>query len=131
TGLYHHRARDYDPGNGRFTSVDPAPGNLRIPASLHRFGYANADPVNLADPTGRTTLISIQVTLSIDANIRSIYTKNLLTFGVKAVQASLCSVKPAFTLQALGLEMIARGAPGGDVVYSHGREMIVSGLKEI
>jgi RHS repeat-associated protein len=51
-GLYHLRARSYDPNRGRFTTVDPFPGFTDDPASLHRYLYANSDPVNFIDPSG-------------------------------------------------------------------------------
>lgn len=37
---------------GRFSSVDPLPGNLSDPQSLDGYSYALDDPINLADPTG-------------------------------------------------------------------------------
>ncbi len=49
TGLVHFGFRDYDPGAGRWTAIDPAlydggQGNL--------YAYANDDPVDFRDPTG-------------------------------------------------------------------------------
>jgi len=55
-GLYHLRARAYDTDRGRFTSVDPFPGYVDEPMSLHKYLYANADPVNFIDPLGLSTL---------------------------------------------------------------------------
>ncbi len=52
--LYYLRARHYDPNKGRFTSLDPFPGYLDEPSSLHKYLYANADPVNFIDPLGFT-----------------------------------------------------------------------------
>jgi RHS repeat-associated protein len=52
-GLYYLRARYYNPATGRFLSRDPEDGYTNDPASLHKYLYANGDPVNLADPTGR------------------------------------------------------------------------------
>ena len=52
TGLYHLRARDYDPATGRFISMDEHPGSQRIPLSLNKYLYGNADPVNTIDPSG-------------------------------------------------------------------------------
>ena len=45
-----------DPTTGRFASKDPFEGNFEIPATLHRYLYANANPVNFRDPSGYFTL---------------------------------------------------------------------------
>jgi RHS repeat-associated protein len=55
-GLYNLRARHYDPNQGRFTSLDPFPGYIDEPLSLHKYLYVNADPVNLIDPEGLAAL---------------------------------------------------------------------------
>jgi len=55
-GLYHLRARHYDPDRGRFMSMDPYPGEIDEPASLHKYLYTFADPVNYLDPSGMATL---------------------------------------------------------------------------
>jgi RHS repeat-associated protein len=52
-GMYYMRARWYNPATGRFMSRDPEEGDPSNPASLHKYSYAAADPVNNADPTGR------------------------------------------------------------------------------
>jgi RHS repeat-associated protein len=52
SGLYHLRARDYSPAQGRFLSRDPFAGRAAVPLSRHRYLYSNADPVNLVDPAG-------------------------------------------------------------------------------
>jgi RHS repeat-associated protein len=51
TGLTHIGAREYDPGLGRFISVDPVM-DLADPQQMHGYGYANGNPVSLSDPTG-------------------------------------------------------------------------------
>ncbi len=51
-GLYHLRARYYNADRGRFTTVDPFPGFIEEPVSLHKYLYVNADPVNFIDPMG-------------------------------------------------------------------------------
>jgi len=52
TNLIWLRARWYDPASARFLTADPWMGNPATPTSLNRYLYANADPVNLHDPTG-------------------------------------------------------------------------------
>jgi RHS repeat-associated protein len=52
-GLYYLRARYYNPATGRFLSRDPDEGKYWEPATLHKYLYANGDPVNGIDPSGR------------------------------------------------------------------------------
>ena len=51
-GLYHLRARHYNPDRGRFTSMDPFGGWMEDPLSTNRYLYVHADPVNFVDPLG-------------------------------------------------------------------------------
>ncbi|XCN75438.1 MAG: RHS repeat-associated core domain-containing protein [Candidatus Electrothrix aestuarii] len=51
-GFYYLRARYYDQGSGRFTSVDPYAGNMHEPITLHRYLYAGDNPVMNVDPSG-------------------------------------------------------------------------------
>jgi RHS repeat-associated protein len=53
SGFQYHRARWMDPRVGQFVGMDPWEGNRYDPASLHRYLYAAADPLNRVDPTGR------------------------------------------------------------------------------
>lgn len=51
-GDYYLRQRYYDSDTGRFTRRDTYEGRLGNPLTLHKYIYANANPVNLIDPTG-------------------------------------------------------------------------------
>ena len=51
-GLYFNRARYYQPGLGRFIGKDPFEGEIYEPSTLHRYRYANNNPVNIIDPNG-------------------------------------------------------------------------------
>jgi RHS repeat-associated protein len=52
TGLYKMGARYYDPSIGRWTQPDAILGTVEHPTTLNRYLYANADPVDLSDPSG-------------------------------------------------------------------------------
>ncbi|WP_432094649.1 RHS repeat-associated core domain-containing protein [Streptomyces sp. bgisy100] len=51
TGLTHMGAREYDPGLGKFISVDPVI-DFFSPQQMNGYGYANNSPVTLSDPSG-------------------------------------------------------------------------------
>ena len=56
TGLYYLRARYMDTSTGRFISQDSYAGSISDPISLHKYLYANANPVMYSDPSGYTSL---------------------------------------------------------------------------
>ncbi|MEO5959064.1 MAG: RHS repeat-associated core domain-containing protein, partial [Opitutaceae bacterium] len=60
-GLYYLRARYLNPDSGRFWSMDSYEGSGSDPVSLHKYLYANADPVTYVDPTGNQTLLQVIV----------------------------------------------------------------------
>jgi RHS repeat-associated protein len=51
TGLYHLRARQYDPSVGRFLSVDPVDRSPGMPF-ITEYGYADCRPTVFIDPSG-------------------------------------------------------------------------------
>ena len=54
--FYNLRARYYNQATGRFETMDPAAGNISDPGTLHKYVYAQDDPVKFTDPTGRDIL---------------------------------------------------------------------------
>jgi len=53
TGLYHLRARQYDPASGRFLSVDPARQTV-TGSAISAYAYAGNRPTVMIDPSGAT-----------------------------------------------------------------------------
>src|SRR5262249_1777836 len=51
-GIYYNRARYYDERSGRFWTMDTFEGRASLPASQHKYLYANANSVNDTDPSG-------------------------------------------------------------------------------
>jgi RHS repeat-associated protein len=62
-GLYYLRARYYNPLTGRFMSRDPLDGQAKIPATLHKYLYAQGDPLNKVDPSGRDAIITYALSI--------------------------------------------------------------------
>lgn len=73
SGWYYLRARHMDPTTGRFTSVDPYNGDPFAPVSLHRYMYANTSPMSYTDPSGKVTLMELQVANSIRGILSEIH----------------------------------------------------------
>ena len=61
TGLYYNRARYMDPTTGTFSSMDNYSGSIYDPVSLHKYLYANANPVTYTDPTGYFSFSELMV----------------------------------------------------------------------
>lgn len=61
TGLVYMHDRWYDPSTGRFISQDTYDGNPARPITLNKYVYADSDPVNKFDPTGRFSLSEMSV----------------------------------------------------------------------
>ena len=56
TGLYYLRARYMNPSTGTFITMDECACSIFEPVSLHKYLYANANPVMYSDPSGYSTL---------------------------------------------------------------------------
>jgi RHS repeat-associated protein len=96
-GLYYLRARYYNPLTGRFMSRDPKGGVLADPASLHKYLYANGDPVDGWDPTGRGDEADTAY-LDLAAVVRT--APIVIGFGLDISQA-YCLVATTFAAYAL------------------------------
>jgi RHS repeat-associated protein len=58
-GFYYLRARYMDPSRGRFWTIDKFDGEDSDPPTLHKYLYANADPINKIDPSGEFSIVEI------------------------------------------------------------------------
>ena len=89
-GLYYLRARWMNPLTGRFMSRDPEDGIPADPKTMHKYAYANGDPVDEADPSGRSAVAEeVEVTVKIDLG------------ALPAVAALGCAVNFAYNVIAL------------------------------
>jgi len=64
-GLYYLRARYYSANVGRFWTMDSFDGNQSDPLALHKYLYAQGNPVNNTDQSGHETLTSVMASVEI------------------------------------------------------------------
>ena len=76
TGLYYLRARYMNPSTGTFITMDEYAGSVFEPVSLHKYLYANANPVMNSDPTGYYTLMDCQIATAISNTLNKMLVSN-------------------------------------------------------
>ncbi len=78
TGFYYLRARYMNPTTGTFISMDSYQGSLFDPVSLHKYLYANANPVMFTDPTGYFSLGELNITQAMQSILNKISTPKFI-----------------------------------------------------
>lgn len=71
SGFYYNRARWMDPGAGRFVSMDAFPGLEFEPGTLHKYLYAEQDPLNRVDPTGLESFLNVTISVAISGIVNA------------------------------------------------------------
>jgi RHS repeat-associated protein len=118
SGLYHYRARTYDPASGRFLQSDPlgfAAGDLNL------YAYTWNDPANWTDPSGLTARKEKGVLAAASAA--------MARYAVSSAKrgAECLAYKVSTMLQAIG-EEIARGGDPTKVVISQVAECVMEAV---
>jgi RHS repeat-associated protein len=93
TGLYYLRARYMNPSTGRFISMDAYSGSIYDPMSLHKYMYANGNPVMYSDPTGYMSLASMATSTGIIGILTRAVVSGLCNVAFGRVIASIKSVQ--------------------------------------
>ena len=96
---YYLRARYYDQAIGRFTQMDAWLGNNFDPITLHKYLYANVDPVNVVDPSGYFGLASV----SIASNIRVSLSNLQIDIGLNILDGVVSGGSSSTDNKLLGL----------------------------
>lgn len=115
TGMIKFGTRYYMPDLGRWTQPDPETGNPSNPMTLNTYGYANCDPANNIDPTGRFP-----------------WERALATYGWMASSALLCGAV-ALAVGSTGLGLVASVAIIGGcraAMFTVGQTVIQPALEE-
>ena len=113
TGLYYLRARYMDTSTGRFISMDTYQGTLFEPVTLHKYLYANANPVMNSDPSGNFSLSETSIAQAISAELDKISFANV-QLGMKILNA-LISV---YDISKTIFDVLGSGKTGMDLAVS-------------
>lgn len=111
-GFYYLRARYLNPSTGRFVTTDPFPGSSSDPNSLHRYLYANANPINRNDPSGMLSLVEVSVTLTINSILSVYQDKLLFPILFQSIQCAECVIAPANQMYNVAVNALADSAGG-------------------
>jgi RHS repeat-associated protein len=90
-GFYYLRARYYDNNIGRFVTTDPFEGKPFEPVTLHKYLYANCNPVMFRDPSG-------EFTASVGSLMAGISIRGVLAATVISTATALIALEPPMRL---------------------------------
>jgi RHS repeat-associated protein len=145
-GMYFLRARYLNPDTGRFHTRDTYEGNNGEPLSLHKYLYANGNPVGYIDPSGHDGLLSELAIAEvgneqIDASsgALNLSAQRGAQMGINRVVGKLLetTVETAIeegvpTAELIGKQIALRG-PGGarvlDLLYKIGERLVAIEVK--
>jgi RHS repeat-associated protein len=88
-GFYYLRARYMDPRVGRFLGMDAWGGSDVDAVTLHKYLYANANPVMGIDPSGNLTLTDLNIAQDAQAVLSSISQVGFRQFVKQAVTGTM------------------------------------------
>jgi RHS repeat-associated protein len=97
-GMYYLRARYYDQQVGRFITRDTVDGSLTNPQSRHKYVYAENNPVNRIDPSGRMS-VSVTASMGMHATISATALMNYMSavFAISTVVIAACAKAQALS----------------------------------
>ena len=110
SGLYYLRARYMNPETGTFTGMDSYEGNLYEPVTLHKYLYANADPVKYKDPSGMFSLSECNISTAVGTmmqNRTAIKSLGILMGVGNAAITAACGGDAKEIMEAFGMGFLA------------------------
>lgn len=117
-GFYYLRARYMSPSSGRFWTLDEFEAESNDPLGLHKYLYAESNPINRVDPTGNFSIIEI----GIAAFIRL----ELIQFEVEQGDNILSLLRDDVGITLSGITFGAADQPEGVTLAGLGRAFSTS-----
>lgn len=116
TGLYHLRARQYDPSSGRFLSTDPVAPALEDPY-VGSYVYVRNTPLNAVDPSGEFLHIAAGFVVGAAAYVGGSAIGNVvqgrgLMDGVNLMDAGLSGLGGAMMAATAGMPLLYQAGVG-------------------
>ena len=108
TELYYLRARYMNPGTGTLISMDSYQGSIHDPVTLHKYLYANANPVMYTDPSGYTSMAEAGAYMSCTTSLsvsQVYYNAMILAIGINII-AQLRAVAAVETVAHISSETV-------------------------
>ena len=78
SNLYYLRSRYMNPSTGTFISMDTYEGSVYDPDTLHKYLYANGNPVKYSDPSGNFSAVTMAAGMAINDCLTTTYNVHLM-----------------------------------------------------
>ena len=112
-GFYYIRARYYNPAIGRFPTMDTYAGRIFEPKTLHKYLYANVDPISMVDSSGR-----VSISLAGAAKVANVVliTASVAQAGIFAFDVATGRREPTAKEIGITIILLAAGPAAGRVL---------------
>jgi len=111
---YYLRARYYNQNSGRFTQMDTYMGSNQDPVTLHKYLYANVDPINNIDPSGNFSIGSVMSAVNTVGTLSTIAQASYSVFQIATGEQEMPTAREAGT--AILMSLIFRGATSANMI---------------
>jgi RHS repeat-associated protein len=108
SGLHYNYRRFYDPDTGRYWTQDPHDQIQGLEGGINLFSYAQADPINLTDPTGEIVPVVVAGAVCMASCMAATAAEDLITGECTTVGTSAknCAIGCAMGgVGALGMKV--------------------------
>lgn len=99
-----------DSDSGRFWSKDKYEGTKYDPASLHRYLYTQADPVNGIDPSGEFSLGDVMTAIGIDEEMQATVNALVQRASQMALKKVGCNIAEAAAVEGVYVLVLGDGS---------------------